>query len=132
MACQKSFLNVCKLRKTNAKQKKAQSLSMFQFSPLYTSLPHKLLLKCFQKLSILCSKLKLKKCIGFLKVPIWWNSNEDERGYFTKQSLPMLCFSSSINPSSLLVKLFKKMVYQQVFVIFLSWKFRYFSIYFQF
>ena len=80
MACAKSFLSVCKLSKTNAKQKKAQSLSMFQFSPLYTTLPHKLLLKGFQKLSILSSKFKLKKSIGFLKVSIWWTSNEDERG----------------------------------------------------
>ena len=68
---------------------------MFQFSSLYTTLPHKLLLKVLSEIISFVFKSKVKKRIGFFKA-IYWNSNEVERGYFTKQS-PANAMSFLIN-----------------------------------
>ena len=59
-----------KLNKINVR-KKAKSISTFDFSTLHTTILHKLLLKCFQKLSILSENAlaSLKQLsIGLLRV----------------------------------------------------------------
>ena len=48
-------------------RKKAKSISTFDFSTLHTTILHKLLLKCFQKLSILSSNLKPENALASLK-----------------------------------------------------------------
>ena len=55
-----------KLNKINVR-KKAKSISTFDFSTLHTTILHKLLLKCFQKLSILSSNLKSENALASLK-----------------------------------------------------------------
>ena len=67
--------------------KKAKSISIFKFPPLYTSLPHKLLLKVLSEVINFVFKSKVKKPTSFSKTSIYWTYNEAERGYFTKQTL---------------------------------------------
>ena len=66
---QNYFPIATKLNKINVKEK-AKSISTFDFSTLYTTIPHKLLLNiCFQKLSIWPSNLKSENALDSLKYP---------------------------------------------------------------
>ena len=59
---QSSFPNITKLSKINVK-KKAESISSFEFSTLYTTTPHKLL----QKVISTVINLKSGNALAFLK-----------------------------------------------------------------
>ena len=82
---QNYFSVVTKLNKINAK--KPKSISAFDFSVLYTTILHKLLLNILSELINLAFKFKVRKRIGFSKTSIFWTSKEAGRRYFTKQTL---------------------------------------------
>ena len=63
---QNSFPIATKLNKINAK-KKAKSISAFEFSMLYTTIPDKLLLKMLSEVINFVFKSKVRKRIGFSK-----------------------------------------------------------------
>ena len=68
-------------------RKKAKSVSAFEFSVLYTTIPDKLLLKVLSKVINFVFKSKVRKRIGFSKTYVYWTSKGAERRYFTKQIL---------------------------------------------
>ena len=111
-AAQQYFAIVTKLNKMNVK-KKAKSISTTDFSNLYTTIPHKVLLKVLSEVINFVFKFKSRKRIGFSKTSTYWISKGAGRRHFTKQTLvntmPFL-----INVSSLLVAWFlnKILVYQ--------------------
>ena len=81
-----------KLNKINVK-KKAKSISTFDFSTLYTTILHKLLLKVISEIINFVFKLKVIKRIGFSKTVMYWTSEGAGRRYFTKQTLVnAICF----------------------------------------
>ena len=89
---QNSFLIDTKLNKINAK-KKAKSISTFDFSTLYTTILHKLLLKVLSEIINFVFKPKVIKRIGFSKTVMYWTSEGTGRRYFTKQNLVnSICF----------------------------------------
>ena len=94
-------------------KKKAKSISTTDFSNLYTTIPHKVLLKVLSEVINFVFKFKSRKRIGFCKTSTYWISKGAGRRHFTKQTLvntmPFL-----INVSSLLVAWFlnKILVYQ--------------------
>ena len=67
---QNSFPITTKLNKTNAK-KKAKSVSTFDFSTLYTTIPQKLLIKVLSEVINFVFKSKIIKHIGFSKTSIY-------------------------------------------------------------
>ena len=83
---QSSFPIATKLININVK-KKAQSILAFEFSILYATIPHKLLLKVLSKVINFLFKSKVRKRIGFSKTYIYWTSKGAGRRYFTKQTL---------------------------------------------
>ena len=87
-----SFLIGTKLNKINVK-KKAKSISTFDFSTLYTTILHKLLLKVLSEIINFVFKPKVIKRIGFSKTVMYWTSEGAGRRYLTKQNLVnALCF----------------------------------------
>ena len=98
------FPIVTNLNKINVK-KKAKSISTIDFSNLYTTIPHKVLLKVLSEVINFVFKFKSRKRIGFSKTSTYWISKGAGRRHFTKQTLvntmPFL-----INVSSLLVAWF--------------------------
>ena len=82
---QNSFPIGTKLNKINVK-KKAKSISTFDFSPLYTTILHKLLLKVLSEIINFVFKSKVRKRTGFSKTFIYWTSKGAGRRYFTKQN----------------------------------------------
>ena len=68
-------------------KKKAKSISTFDFSTLYTTIPYKLLLNVLSEVINLAFKSKVRKRIGFSKASIYWTSKEAGRTHFTKQTL---------------------------------------------
>ena len=84
--CKILFPIATKLNKINA-QKKAKSISAFEFSMLYSTIPDKLLLKMLSEVINFVFKSKVRKRIGFSKTQIYWTSKGAGRRYFTKQTL---------------------------------------------
>ena len=102
------------INKINVKRK---SISTFDCSTLYATILHKLLLKVPSEVINFFIKSKVRKCIGFSKIFIYWTSKGGGRRYFTKQTL-VNAISFLINKCfiTLLVKWFlnKILVYQLV------------------
>ena len=102
------------INKINVKRK---SISTFDCSTLYATILHKLLLKVPSEVINFFIKSKVRKCIGFSKIFIYWTSKGAGRRYFTKQTL-VNAMSFLINKCfiTLLVKWFlsKILVYQLV------------------
>ena len=115
-AAQRYFAIVTKLNKMNVK-KKAKSISTTDFSKLYTTIPHKVLLKVLSEVINFVFKFKSRKRIGFSKTSTYWISKGAGRRHFTKQTL-VNTMPFFINVSSLLVAWFlnKILVYQQVLI----------------
>ena len=83
---QNSFPIATKLNKINVK-KKAKSISAFEFSILYTTIPEKLLVKLLSEVINFVCKSKVRERIGFSKTYIYWTSKGAGWRYFTKQTL---------------------------------------------
>ena len=89
---QNSFPIGTKLNKVNIK-KKAKSNSTFDFSTLYTTILHKLLLKVLSEIINFVFKPNVRKSIGFSKIFMYWTLKGAGRRYFTKQNLMLYLFS---------------------------------------
>ena len=83
---QNSFPIVTKLNDISV-NKKAKSISTFDFSTLFTTNQHKLLVKVLSGLSNFVFKFKVRKRLGFSKTSICRTSKGAGRRYFTKQTL---------------------------------------------
>ena len=70
---QNVFPIATKLNKINVK-KKTKSISAFEFSILYTTIPDKLLLKVLSEVINFVFKSKVRERIGFSKTYIYWTS----------------------------------------------------------
>ena len=68
-------------------RKKAKSVSAFEFSVFYTTIPDKLLLKVLSEVINFVFKSKVRKRTGFSKTYVYWTSKVAGKGYFTKQIL---------------------------------------------
>ena len=75
--CCAKFLSNCKLNKIHGK-KKAKSVSTFDLSTSYTTIPHKLQMKVFSQFISFVFKSKIRKRIGFSKTSIYWLLRELE------------------------------------------------------
>ena len=80
-----TFLIATKLSKVNTK-KKAESISTFDFTTLYSTIPHDLLIKVLSEVINFVFKSKTRNSIGFLKTSIYWTSKGCGRRYFTRQT----------------------------------------------
>ena len=65
-------------------RKKAKSISTFNYSILYTAIPHKTYLEVLSEVINFVIKFKVRKGIGFSKISIYWTSKGARRIYFTK------------------------------------------------
>ena len=88
---QNYFPIVTKLNKIDVK-KKAKSIATFDFSNLFTTILHKLLIKVLPEVINFVSKSKVKKRIGLrskidIKTSTYWTSKGAGRKYFAKQTL---------------------------------------------
>ena len=81
-----SFPIIEKLNKINTR-KKAKSISTFDFSTLYTTLPHHLLIKVLTEIIEFVFKGSIRNKIGFSQFSIYWTSKGTDKRFFTKQSL---------------------------------------------
>ena len=84
-----SFPIATMLNKINAKKK---SISNFDYSTLYTTILHKFLLKVPSEVINFFFKSKVRKCIGFSKISIYWSSRGAGRRCITKQTLVIAMF----------------------------------------
>ena len=82
---QNAFPIATKLNKINVK-KKTKSISAYEFSILYTTIPDKLLLKVLSEVINFVFKSKVRERIGFSKTYIYWTSKGAGWRYFTKQT----------------------------------------------
>ena len=67
--------------------KKAKRISTFDFTTLYTAIPHNLLIKVLSEVMNFVFKSKTPSRIGFSKTSIPWTSKGYARRYFTRQTL---------------------------------------------
>ena len=81
-----SFPVVEKLNKIN-KRNNAKSISTFDFSTLYTKLPHKLLIEVLDNIIDFVFKSSTRNRIGFSKSSVYWTSKGIHNRYFTKETL---------------------------------------------
>ena len=70
---QNSFPVIEKMNKINSKRN-AQNISTFDFSTLYTTLPHDLLIQVVSELIDFVFKSKVRKKIGFSETSVYWTS----------------------------------------------------------
>ena len=83
---QNSFPIIEKLKRINLK-KNAKSIATFDFSTLYTTIPHDLLIKVLSEIITFVFKSSIRNRIGFSPSSIYWTSKGMDKRYFTKQSL---------------------------------------------
>ena len=84
---QNSFPIIEKLNKINAK-KNAKNISTFDFSTLYTSIPHKLLIRVLNEIvKFVFTSKRSKSRIGFSNSSVYWTSKGVQKRYFTKTTL---------------------------------------------
>ena len=83
---QNSFPVIDKLNKINSKQN-AKSISTFDFSTLYTKIPHNLLLEVLFELIDFVFKGNNKKKLGFTSTTVYWTNKGIGKRYFTKNTL---------------------------------------------
>ena len=83
---QNSFPIIEKLDKINAK-KNAKNISTFDFSTLYTTLPHNLLIEVLNNLIGFVFKSKIKKKLGFSESSVYFTSKGVGNRFFTEETL---------------------------------------------
>ena len=76
---------VDKLNKINMK-KNAKRISTFDFSTLYTTIPHGLLIDALSQIITFVFKSSERNKIGFLHSSIYWTSKGKEKIFFTETS----------------------------------------------
>ena len=77
------------IEKLNAinKYKNAQSISTFDFSTLYTKLPHQLLIDVLNEIIDFVFQSRTRTRIGFSKSGVYWTSRGKDNRFFTKDTL---------------------------------------------
>lgn len=83
---QNSFPIVEKLKVINTR-KKAKTISTFDFSTLYTTLPHNMLVDVLKDMISFVFKASTRNKLGFSDHSLYWTSKGKERRFFTEQSL---------------------------------------------
>ena len=83
---QNSFPIVEQLDKMNSK-KNAKRISTFDFSILYTTIPHNLLIDVLSEIIDLVFKSNHRNKIGFSSSSVYWTSKGKDKRFFTKASL---------------------------------------------
>ena len=83
---QNSFPIIEKLKQINSRRK-ATRISTFDFSTLYTTIPHDLLIEVLTAIIELVFKGSIKNKIGFSIKSVYWTSKGTDNRFFTKQSL---------------------------------------------
>ena len=83
---QNSFPIIDKLNTINTR-KKAQTISTFDFSTLYTTIPHNLLAKVLFEIVQFVFKSKVRSRLGFSNTSIYWTSKGCGKRFFTEKSL---------------------------------------------
>ena len=81
-----SFPIIEKLNIINTR-KKAKNISTFDFSTLYTTLPHNLLIQVLTEIINFVFKGNTKTKIGFSDFSTYWTSKGKDKRFFTKSSL---------------------------------------------
>ena len=81
-----SFPIIEKLNIINTR-KKAKNISTFDFSTLYTTLPHNLLIQVLTEIINFVFKGNTKTKIGFSEFSTYWTSKGKDKRFFTKSSL---------------------------------------------
>ena len=81
-----SFPIIEKLKIINTR-KKAKNISTFDFSTLYTTLPHNLLIQVLTEIINFVFKGNTKTKIGFSEFSTYWTSKGKDKRFFTKSSL---------------------------------------------
>ena len=83
---QNSFPVINHLNKINAKRK-AKSISTFDFSTLYTSIPHNLLINVLCNIIDFVFQGRAKAKIGFSQTSVYWTNKGTQKRFFNKESL---------------------------------------------
>ena len=83
---QNSFPILEKMDRINLK-KNAKSLYTFDFSTLYTTIPHKLLIEVLSNIIKFVFKSNSNKKIGFSESSVYWTNEGVGKRYFTQKSL---------------------------------------------
>ena len=83
---QNSFPIVEKLDRINSR-KNAKSISTFDFSTLYTTIPHNKLIDVLSEIIEFVFKSNIRNRIGFSPSSVYWTSKGVDKRYFTKQRL---------------------------------------------
>ena len=83
---QNSFPIINKLDKINSKRN-AKNISTFDFSTLYTTLPHNLLTQVLNELIGFVFKSSIRNKIGFSESSVYWTSKGVSNRFFTQQTL---------------------------------------------
>ena len=83
---QNSFPVLDKLNRINCKMK-AKSISTFDFSTLYTKIPHDLLIEVLNDIIDFVFKGSVRNRIGFSSKSVYWTTKGVEKRFFTKDSL---------------------------------------------
>ena len=83
---QNSFPVIDKLSRINCKMK-AKSISTFDFSTLYTKIPHDLLIEVLFEIIDFIFKGSVRNRIGFSNKSVYWTTKGVDKGFFTKETL---------------------------------------------
>ena len=83
---QNSFPVVEQLNRINIK-KNAKRISTFDFSTLYTTIPHDLLIKVLSEIIDFVFSSSQRNRIGFSASSVYWTSKGKDKRFFTKASL---------------------------------------------
>ena len=81
-----SFPILEKLNVINTR-KRAKSISTFDFSTLYTTIPHNLLIKVLSEIVKFVFKSKVRRRIGFSNSSLYWTTKGVGKRYFTENRL---------------------------------------------
>ena len=93
-----SLPDFTKLTKINGKKKGGKN-STFDFTTLYTTSPHDLLIKCLSAFINFIFKSKTVSSIGFSETSVYWISKSCKRRYFTRYMLSHFSSQNAILPS---------------------------------
>lgn len=86
MDSSKFFSKLLKSAKINHK-KNVKAISTFNFSALYITIPHNLLIKFLNKIVSFVFNYKRKREVGFSESSMYWTTKGVDKRFFTQQTL---------------------------------------------
>ena len=75
------------IEKVNIIRKRTRKTSTYDFSTLYTTIPHNLLIKVLLEIMHFVFRSKVYSKIEFLATSIYWTSKDLSKRYFTEKNL---------------------------------------------